>query len=233
MEQLTVNASSAAHLNYTAHTLGAVDCWKDAEIITPAQRAAILEVGALVQVASDGLQARLAAAEAAENATSRARARLVARDVVLDMRVMAAGDGVLNGPAQRSRSSEVYRDVFLGGTAGDVTEAPVREEPGLADRVRERLAAAPDFPGKAGLLADLSEAVTRSAEASLALTTAESAEAKAGDAEMAARLELRRALEQAYGKLRAAFPGQRDFVESFFPKKSSRSKKATQKPAEG
>lgn len=45
------------------------------------------------------------------------------------------------------------------------------------------------------------------------------AENQAVNAELQARLNVRMALEQAYGKLRAAFPGQRAFVESFFLKR--------------
>ena len=59
------------------------------------------------------------------------------------------------------------------------------------------------------------------------------AENKAADAEIQARLGLRTALEQAYGKLRAASPGRRDFVESFFPKRdrAASMKDATEEPA--
>lgn len=74
----------------------------------------------------------------------------------------------------------------------------------------------------------------KSTGALAALAAAEEVEDQAGDAEIAARLALRRALEQAYGKLRAAFPGQRDLVESFFPKQNGRAAKAEERrPKEG
>ena len=61
-------------------------------------------------------------------------------------------------------------------------------------------------------------------------------ENKAIDAELAARLGVRTALEQAYGMLRAAFPGQRRFAESFFLKReraSSKAESGEDKPSEG
>ncbi|HSN96982.1 MAG TPA: hypothetical protein VLS89_01750 [Candidatus Nanopelagicales bacterium] len=225
MQLPPATSSSETHINYASDVLGAADSWHDAEIITPEQRAVVVEVIQIVEPAAEALQARLDAAEAAEKVTSRARARLRVRDVILDLRVNATSDGVLNGPAMRSRESAVFRDVMLDGNAGDITEAPIREEPELAARVHQRLGSAPDFPAKATLLADLGEAVHKSTTARDALDAAEEGENTAGDAEIAARLALRHALEQAYGKLRAAFPGQRDFVESFFPKQKGKSKK--------
>jgi len=215
-------ASSETHLEYTSHFQGAGEAWKDAEIITTEQRAAIQEVSALVQARADALRARLSASEQAAEATSRARARFGVRDVVLDLRVMACSDGLLNGPAQRSRSHELYRSVMLGRTASEITETRPRQQPELVQRMRTQLADAPDFAAKAPLLADLDEALQKSFGARGALDDAEAAENQASDAEIAARLELRRTLEQAYGKLRAAFPGQRDFVESFFPRRKAR-----------
>lgn len=230
MQLPTVTSSSSTHINYASEVLGAAEAWEDAEVIAPEQRAAIVEVIGIVEPASDALQALLDAAEAAEKATSRARARLRVRDVILDLRVNATSDGVLNGPALRSRENTVFRNVMLDRNAGDITEAPMREAPELAGRVHEQLAKAPDFPAKATLLAELGEAVQKSTGARNALGAAEKAKDEAGDREMAARLALRRALEQAYGKLRAAFPGRRDFVESFFPKqKSTKAKGEKQK----
>jgi hypothetical protein len=56
---------------------------------------------------------------------------------------------------------------------------------------------------------------------------------KAGDAELLARIGVRTALEQAYGKLRTAFPGQRKLVESFFYRAERQAKKAsTDEPSE-
>lgn len=98
--------------------------------------------------------------------------------------------------------------------------------------MRENLSTGPDFPARAGLIADLGEAVTKSTDARTALDAAEGAEALAGNAEMMARLALRETLEKAYGKLRTAFPGERDFVESFFPKRTSSPKPSEAKKGE-
>lgn len=220
MQQAPLSASSDAHCAYAAHVVGACDAWKDAETITADQRAAIADVLAMVQPRSDDLRAKANLAKQAEEATSKARACFGVRDVVLNRRVNAASDGLLNGPAQRSHANKQYRTIFRDGTASDITRAKRREKPELAGEVRENLSNGPDFPARAGLVADLGEAVTKSTDARTALDAAEGAEALAGNAEMMSRLALRETLEKAYGKLRTAFPGERDFVESFFPKRS-------------
>lgn len=224
MQLAPMSASSDTHCNYAAHVVGACDAWKDAEIITPDQRTAIAEVLAMVQPRADDLRAKAILAEQAEEATSKARASFGVRDVVLNLRINAASDGLLNGPALRSRDNKLYRTIFLDGTASDITEARRRDKPELAAEVRQNLSTGPDFPARAGLLADLGEAITKSTDARTAMDAAEGAEALAGSAEMMARLSLRETLEKAYGKLRTAFPGQRDFVESFFPKQGSSAK---------
>ncbi|EYF00561.1 hypothetical protein [Chondromyces apiculatus] len=226
MQLPSSTASSESHLEYAAHFTGAEEAWRDAEIISAEQRAVIQEVGASVAARAQALKARHSSAELTEGATSRARARFGVRDVVLGMRVMACSDGLLNGPAQRSRDHALYKSVMLGRTASAIKSARPREEPELVERVRTQLAEAPDFTAKAGLLTSLDDALERSFEARDALDLAESAENQAADAEIAARRELRQALDQAYGRLRAAFPGQRDFVESFFLRKTR--KKVTQ-----
>jgi len=65
------------------------------------------------------------------------------------------------------------------------------------------------------------------------LDVGEMAETKAANAEVQARLALPAVLEQAYGKLRASFPGRRDFVESFFLRRerTAAKKDAADEPA--
>lgn len=232
MQPAPMSASSEAHCNYAAHVVGACDAWKDAEIITPDQRAVIAEVLAMVQPRADDLRAKATITEQAEEATSKARARFGVRDVVLNLRVNTASDGLLNGPALRNRNNKLYRTIFLDGTACDITGAKRRDKPELAGSMRQNLANGPDFPARAGHLADLGEAITKSVEARNALDTAEGAEGTAGNAEMMARLSLRQTVVQAYGKLLTAFPGQRDFVESFFPKQGSSPKPSEAKKGE-
>ncbi|WP_284722037.1 hypothetical protein, partial [Polyangium sorediatum] len=152
---------------------------------------------------------------AARRAATKLRAQFGIRDVILDLRIMGVSDALLNGPAMRSRDNPVYKNVFQEGTAGEITEAKLREEPELAERILERLANVEDFPGKAAAQAGLKEALEKSFVIRDALDAAEMAQNKAGDAEIQARLAVRVALEKAYGMLRAAFPGQRKLVESF------------------
>ena len=63
-----------------------------------------------------------------------------------------------------------------------------------------------------------------------ALDDVEIAENKAGNAELQARLGVRGALDNAYGLLRVAFPGQRKFIESFFSRAPRKSPKVDASP---
>jgi len=137
------------------------------------------------------------------------------------MAVMRVSDVLLNGPAGRSREHPVYQQVFRGTTAGKITSAKMREEPALVERLLARLDDTPDFEGKATARNALAKALQMSFDALDAVDEAEANENTAVDTELSARLALRLTLEQTYGKLRAAFPGRRDFVESFFPKRES------------
>lgn len=215
------SASSQIYLHFTTHTGGAVEAWRDAEVITAAEQAVVIEVGEQVSAAMNELVAREAAAEQAARVASKARARFGVRDAVLDLRVMATSDGVLNGPGLRKRESPIFKQVFLNATGTDIVRAKVREEPELAARLYDRLGKAPDFPGRGVLLKELGEAVERSMVARQALLAAEQAEATAKDDERLARLALRHTLQEVYGKLLATFPGRKSFVETFFPKRVS------------
>jgi hypothetical protein len=217
MQLLGVNASSQLYLTYCDHIEGAVEAWEDAEVLTAAQRQTVREVGDMLRPAVTHLRNALTATESAERIASRARARFNVRDVVLDLRVLATSDAVLNGPAARSREHPLYRQIFRDQTAGDITRVRMRDEPEVVSRMLERMDAATDFDGKAQVRVHLQQALQKSLVARSALDAAEQAERKAGDAELTARLALRTVIEQLYGKLRTAFPGQRDFVESFFP----------------
>jgi hypothetical protein len=233
MEVPSVDAGSIVYFKYTDHFAGAVEGWSDAEIITAEQRSVIVEIGPLVGNAAMILRNALTSRAEAERAATKLRARFAIRDIVLDKRIMATSDAVLNGPAMRDREHPVFTAVFKDGPAGDITSAKMREEPEVAERMRDRFAATPDFDGKARVQADLDESLAKSVATRDALDDAEVAENKAGDAELLARIGVRTALEQAYGKLRTAFPGQRKLVESFFYRAERQAKKAnTNEPSE-
>lgn len=226
MQLPSVNASSAVYAKYTDHFEGAVEGWVDAEILAESQRTAIGEAKVIVTQAADALKNTVILYDKAAQSATKLRARYNIRDIILDMRIMAVSDAVLNGPAMRNRSSPAYRAIFQEGNAGEITESKIREEPEIAERIHNRLAAAEDFAGKAQVQADLASALQKSLDARDALDAAEMAENKAGDAEIQARLSVRAAIEKAYGILRAAFPGQRKLVESFFLKRGRRAAKA-------
>lgn len=212
------NASSSVYLSFAYHVQGAADAWADVEIITADQQKAVLDVGAMLKPVVDALRATAGASDDAERLATMALARFRVRDAILDLRVMAASDAVLNGPGLRDRRSPVYKQVFAGDNAGDITRARMRDEPELAALLASRLDKVDDFEGKAAAHKALTEAVQKSVAARDAADAASLAANKSGNDELAARLALRVALEKAYGTLRTAFPGRRDFVESFFPR---------------
>jgi hypothetical protein len=213
-----VNASSSVYLLFSYHVEGAVDAWSDVEIITADQQKAVADVGALLKPSVVALRVASGASDEAERLATMALARFRVRDVVLDLRIMATSDAVLNGPAMRRRDSPIYREVFAGDNAGDITRARMRDEPELAALLMGRLDKVESFDGKAPVQTALADAIQKSVNARDAADAATLIENQAGNAELSARLNLRLALEKAYGLLRAAFPGRRDFVESFFPK---------------
>lgn len=213
-----VNASSDVYLTFSYHVEGAVEAWSDVELISDSQQKAVAEVGATVKPVIAALRAAAGASDEAERIATMAVARFRVRDVVLDLRVMGTSDAVLNGPAMRRRNSPIYREIFAGDNAGDITRARMREEPELVALLLGRLDKVDDFQGKAPARAALADAIQKSIAARDAADAASLVENQAGNAELSARLNLRLALEKAYGMLRTAFPGRRDFVESFFPK---------------
>jgi hypothetical protein len=228
-----VNASSQVYIDYGDHVEGAAEAWSEAEIITEAQKQTVKDVSTTVGPAVASLRTASGATDEAGRKVNKARARFGVRDVILDRRVMALSDTVLNGPAGRDRQSAAYKQVFLNDKPHEITGGNMREEPEVVEVLLARYDAAPDFDGKKEARALVEGALTKSIEAREALDDAEMAENKAADAELQARLGLRTALEQAYGKLRAAFPGRRDFVESFFPKRdrAASKKDAAEEPA--
>jgi hypothetical protein len=225
MEVPSVDAASSTYFKYTDHFTGAVEGWSDAEIITADQCKVVAEAGPIVDGAAVILRDASTSRANAERTVTQLRARYTIRDIMLDKRIMAASDAVLNGPAMRDRNHPVFRTIFKGGSAGDITAAKLREEPELAAQMRDRLINAVDFEGKARVISDLDVALAKSFATRDALEDAESADHKAGDIELQARIGVRTALEQVYGMLRTAFAGQRKLVESFFYR-AERTKKA-------
>jgi hypothetical protein len=217
MQLPSLTASSQAYFLYCDHIDGAVEAWEDAGVLTVRQQQTVREIGEMLRSAVSNLRTAVSATRAAERTANRARARFHVRDVVLDQRVFALSDAVLNGPAGKSREHPIYRQIFRDQTANEITRVRMRDEPEVVVRLLDRLDAAADFEGKAQSRIHLQQALQKSLVARSALDAAEQAERKAADGELTARRLLRTVIEQLYSKLRAVFPGQNDFVESFFP----------------
>lgn len=234
MQLPDINASSEAYIEFADHTEGAAAAWAKSSLITPAQQAVVAEVATMVTTANGSLVSNFYARMNAQRLTQKIHAHFVVCDVVLDFRLMGAGDGVLNGPALRDREHPTFQLVFLKQNPGEIARSDPREEPETVQQVVTNINALPDFEGKSSIVANLSAAITDSIEARDHWDDQITIENQAVNAELQARLTLRSVLEQAYGKLRAAFPGQRAFVESFFPKRkrADGSKKTEAPPAQ-
>ncbi|MFN7135431.1 MAG: hypothetical protein ACK4N5_25380, partial [Myxococcales bacterium] len=192
MQLPNVNASSAVYLDHTDTFEGAAEAWADAEIITAAQANTVADCRVLVSTAATKLRACLVADDEAARTATRLRARYRVRDVILDMRLMGLSDALLNGLCGRKYDHPSYRFVFKGGTAGDITEARIRDQPELVAAVHERLGKIEDFPGKQAASDLLADALQRSVATRADLDAAEKAENAAGSDELLARLEVRK-----------------------------------------
>lgn len=223
MQLPRADASSEVHLAYADHFEGATEGWADAENISATQRTVVVESGTHIKGLSTSLRKALATREQAERDAARTRAKFVVRDAILDLRFMALSDAVLNGPAHRNRNAPEFNAVFQENPS-DTTRGNMREEPEIVATTLERFDKLDEFDGKAVVRAPLATALDKSLTARDALDAAESVANKTGDEELACRMALRQGLEQVYGKLRAAFPGRRDFVESFFLKRAKSGK---------
>lgn len=220
-----VDSSSSTCLAYAAYVEGALEGFLQADTITDEQSRTIEQVRRKLLPLVEALHERAVTAEAARRATRKARARYSVSDVLLDLRVMATSDAILNGPAGRSRQHPLYQQVFQGMTASQITAMNAREEPEVVSRLRDRLSSAPDFAEKGKLVEGLDVALAASFSARDCLKAAEGTEARVVDEERAARGALRQGLDEAYGLLRAAFAGQRSVAEAFFPKEAGNSDK--------
>jgi hypothetical protein len=219
MQLPQANAGTDAYLFMTDGVEGAAEAWMDAEILSKAEIQAVTD--ALAIVAPAGAQLRQAAGVTgeAERAAAKARARFRVRDVILDLKVMGASSALYNGLCGRSYAHPTYRLVFADENASAITGAKLREEPEIAEAMLGRFKKTEDYGGKQAAADELERAIALSVTVRTAVEAAEKAENEAGDDEILARLEVRKALQRAYGMLLAAFPGKKAFVESFFARK--------------
>jgi hypothetical protein len=220
MQLPAMNASSEVHLAYADHVVGAAEAWADAETITAEQKQVVKDVGSTITSAANSLRTAATSADDAQRAVNLAFARFGVRDVILDLRVMGLSDAILNGPAGRDRENPIFKHVFSKAQPHQITNGTMRKEPDVVEVLLARYDSAPDFAGKADAKKPLADALSVSQAARDDLIAKEKAARIAAVTEHASRRALRTSLEQVYGKLRTAFPGRREFVESFFPKRA-------------
>jgi hypothetical protein len=108
---------------------------------------------------------------------------------------------------------------FLPDLLGGITRKAIADRPDAVAEAAERLSRLQgDFSDKAELVARLQQAAEGAKKAVEANTSAWSAWSKERSEEIVAKGRLRLELERTYKALGAKFPGQKDFVESFFLK---------------
>jgi len=106
---------------------------------------------------------------------------------------------------------------FLPNLLATITGKKIAERPIEANAAANRLAGiASNFPEKAELVARLGQAAEGARAAVNANSAAWDAWSKERSEEVVAKGRLRLELEKVHRQLGARFPGQRDFVESFF-----------------
>lgn len=231
MQLPSISASSESYIEYADHTDGAAAAWANSPLITPQQKMAVADVAAAVSSATSALIAARDARVGAERLSQKLEAQFSVFNLALNFRLLGAGDAVLNGPALRNREHPIYLMVFLNQHPGDIARSDAQQKLDTVQQIAGHIQALPDFDGKIAALAHLNAALTQSVQSKGDWDAQIKAQSLMDNAEQQARLVLRSALEQSYGKLRAAFPGQRAFVESFFPKrKRSESKKKAGEP---
>lgn len=151
-------------------------------------------------------------------------AALARRDAWLALghrRLVEALNLVALKAAGGSKDHPVVRE-FLPELLGGIERASYADRPRLLAETTARLEAlATDFPDKADLVARLRSAAEGSRAAAAESDSAWAAWRGERSEELVAKRRLRLEVERTHGRLKAEFPGQRTFVESFFPKQES------------
>lgn len=218
-------ASSWVLLTFASFSWSSLCAWAEVPDLKPADRAEIeklahalkIHIDSLLKEARDTQEAQLfgrPSAQAKQNATLVLLKRRV--DEALALVTIRLGGGSKKHPAVAS---------FLPGLLTGFSRAPIDERPKRANEAAGRLEAGEDFGERAVLVGKLKEAAERAQQAIHGNDGAQMGWSKERSEELVAKGRLRLELERVHRSLGALFPGQRDFVESFFLK--------GEKPSEG
>lgn len=219
------SSSSWVHLTFASYTWSSLGAWAEYPDLKPSERADLdklatslkAHIDSLLKEARDTQEVVLfgrPAAQAKQNAALVLLKRRVAEALALV--TIRLGGGSQKHPAVTS---------FLPGLLTGFSRAPIDERPKRAAEAASRLGAAEDFDGRDALAAKLADAAKRAEQAVDESDGAQAGWSKERSEEVVAKGKLRLELERVHRSLGALFPGQRDFVESFFLK--------GEKPSEG
>jgi hypothetical protein len=220
------SSSSWAHLGFAAYTRASVKAWSGFSILTAEDRAFLAELEVSLKGAMESL---LKEARETENmmyfgrpeamASQNAWMVLIKRVVteILNTVIARVGNGSKDHPKVRE---------FLPSLATGITKSRLYERPKLVEQAAGRLEKLEStFDEKAPAVARLRETAAGAHTAIDAADDAWTAWSTERSEEVVAKGRLRLELERVHHSLGARFPGQRDFVESFFLRGS--------KPSEG
>ncbi len=210
------SSSSWVLLAFASFAWSSLGAWAEFPDLKPAERAEIeklalslkAHIDSLLKEARDTQEVQLfgrPAAQAKQNATLALLKRRV--DEALAFVAIRLGGGSKKHPAVLS---------FLPGLLTTFTRAPIDARPKRANEAAGRLEAGEGFEERAGLVAKLKDAAARAQMAIDANEGAQMGWSKERSEEVVAKGRLRLEIERVHRSLGALFPGQRDFVESFF-----------------
>lgn len=219
MKQQAESASSWSHVQAASFTYSSLRSWMELPVLGAEVQG---KLAGLANGLHQVMQALLKEARETQDVTLFARPESMARQTVGQLhlrRTLAEVLGVVTAKAGGGSKDHPAVREFLPELMATVFDAPLEDRARLATQAAERLAtlSAP-LPDKEALAeqvrnaARLAGTAFESAEAAWASWTQERSE------EVVVKGQLRLELERVYGQLKTLFPGQRDLVESFFPK---------------
>lgn len=216
------SASSWTHIGFASFTYSSLVAWRDLDVLPADKRVVVSDLADALKGSMDEL---LKEARETQDAQIFARPTAQAkRNVGLVALKHALRDALQSVVSKIGLHSTDHPQVraFLPKLLGSVTELPVDKRAGEAGRAVTRLRALPDFEGKEALAARLEAAAKVAGEMVGEAEVTYGAWRQERSEEVMAKGKLRLTLETTHRSLGAAFPGQRDFVESFFLRASGR-----------
>ncbi|WP_156041323.1 hypothetical protein [Chondromyces apiculatus] len=211
------SASSRVHASFASFTWSSLEAWSEFSALPQTDRTALLALAVALRTRIDNL---LTETRATEDHVMFARPAARARqNAWLALLRRTAGEAQAMVSIRAGHSSKDHPTVreFLPKLQATITGKKITARPAAATKAASRLEGLQvAFPEKAEL-AERLRTVAVSAKAAVTASAAAREEWSEGRSrETVAKQRLRLELEKTHRLLGAQFPGQRDFVESFF-----------------